>query len=404
MKTYEYKAVNSNGQVVAGEMTASSKAEVMDALYSKDLIPVKIEERKRARRTFRIKLFSSRIPSREILTFYQSLSVLLMAGVPMDKALSICREIAEAHAFKIVLDDVLSEIKGGLSLSDALSKYPRLFSQLYTNMIRAGESAGMLPQTLERIYEHMKKSQEMKENIISSITYPIFLIAVGIISIAILVTYVVPRFYVVFSSMGTTPPFPLPQLSWLGSTVRDNGPYIAAVFALLTFFLYRWLKRPEGKEKAYKIALGLPLIGRIMVKIENVKFSYNLGMLLKNGVPILKAVNIVKEMFNNPLYRREVEEIYRQLREGTKLSATLAVSRGLWHPVVVGMCEVGEESGNLGDMLVKASEALERDVESSLKRAVSLIEPATILAMGLIVGSIVVSMISAIFSVNEIVR
>ena len=403
MRTFEYKAVNDKGEVYEGFITADTVEDAKKELYSQDLIPLYIREKKREKKR-RWKLSLSRSPSqKEVLVIYESLSTLLGVGVPMDRALKICAQVVSSSVLKTVVEDVLKDIQTGSSLSDALSKYPKLFQRLHINMIRAGEATGALPQALERIGNHLRKTLELRETLVSSLTYPAFLAITGIVSIVILVVFVVPRFYQIFDSMGVSPPFPLPQLYFLGNFVSNYWPFIFLMIIAGVFIAKRWLRKPDNKRKVYKATMEAPIVGQIMVKMESAKLSRNLGTLIDNGVPILKAVSIVKEMFTNPFYRDALENTYKFLREGKKLSHILSSYSALWHPMVIGMCEVGEESGTLGEMLLKAADSLEKDVEASLTRYVSIVEPVVILAMGTIIGVIIVSMINAIFSVNEIV-
>ena len=404
MRTFEYKAVDDKGHISEGFITAETEEDAKRELYSQDLIPLYIREKETSKK--RKWAFSlSRPPSqKEVLIVYESLYTLLGVGVPMDRALRICSQVISNSVLKRVVEDILKDVQTGSSLSDALSKYPKFFQRLHVNMIKAGEATGALPQALERISNHLRRNLELRETLISSLTYPAFLAATGIISVGILIIFVVPRFYQIFDSMDITPPFPLPQLYLLGSFVSDYWPFIFLGCLAAAIIAKRWISRQENTRRIYKVSMNAPILGQIVIKIESAKLSRNLGTLIENGVPILKAVSIVKEMFTNPFYRDALETTYRLLREGKKLSYILSSYSAIWHPMVIGLCEVGEESGTLGEMLVKAADSLEKDIETSLTRYVSIVEPVVILAMGLIIGVIIVSMINAIFSVNEIVR
>ncbi len=404
MKLFSYKAADKKGKVITGEKKAESRKEVVDYLYSQELIPLVVKEVSGGAKLRLPKgIFPRRVGLSDVMMFFRSLAVLLNAGVPMDRALAICSEVSENPSMRVLIESIRYDVRGGSSLSDALMKYPKVFSRLYVNMIRAGESGGMLPAVLDRIHRHIERTMELRETVISSTIYPAFLILTGIASVVVLIVFVVPKFSEIFSSMGVSPPFPLPLLASMGGFFGKNWPIILMLLLLTPLGIKLWLKKEENRERAYAFLLKLPFIGRILVKAENVKFCSNLGALLENGVPMLKALSIVKEMFSNPLYRASLDEVYRRVREGERLSKVL-VPHSLWHPLVVGLCEVGEETGTLGEMLMVASTALEKELEGALKKGVALIEPVTILGMGLLVGSIVVSMISAIFSVNDIVR
>lgn len=407
MALFFYKAMDESGNIVEGIKEAVSEEEIIKFLEAKELLPIVIRKKdlKHRRRLTKIfKLFKKRISKKDVLFFTQSLSLLLKAGIPMDKALAICVETIDNEAMAKVIDDIREEIRQGVSLSGALSRYPNIFSRLYVNTVKAGEAGGILPEVLERIYNYMMKMEEFKSTLINSLIYPLFLVLVSLFSMAILIVFVVPRFYLVFSSAGVSPPFPIPQLAILGGFISKYGFLILVLSAIIILVFVLWFRKTERRYLITVKLFEVPFIGSLLSKLENIKFARNLGVLLLNGVPILQAILITKEMFINPIIKEELETMYRLVREGKRVSFVLERRRDIWHPMVIGMCGVGEESGTLGEMLVKASDVLERDVEIKLKRLVALIEPATILTMGLIVGSIVVSMISAIFSINEIVR
>lgn len=402
MPAYSYKALAEDGTLVEGKREAATASEVVEYLEREGFLPLSVKEEKIKRRV-RLPVFRRRVSKKDIIVFTQSLGILLRSGVPIDKALGICLEISEGKPVAKVIEDIRNEIRRGASLSEALSKYPGLFSRLYINTVKAGEVSGVLPEVLERIHAHMVKMEEFKSSVINSLIYPSFLVLVGLLSIFVLVTFVVPRFYTIFESSGVTPPFPIPQLAAVGAFVSGYGLYVFLSFAVLFLCFYIWYTR-GGADVLHRKLLSLPGLGSFLLKVENVKFSGNLGTLLVNGVPILQAVLVVKEMFGNPVMREEMDRIYRYIREGKKLTSVLEARKDIWHPMLVGMCSVGEETGELGEMLVKASGVLEEEIRGALDRFVALIEPATVLSMGLVVGAIVVSMISAIFSINDIVR
>ena len=403
MGRFQYRAVDERGRVIRGEMEAPSKRDVMDALHGEGLFPVEVKEQKRSRRRV-WRLFRRGVSQEDVLLFFRSLSVLVGSGVPVDRALSICMEVVGDSPVRGLIGDVLMEVRGGASLSEALGKYSSIFSRFYVNMIRAGEAGGVLPFVLERICSHMERQREFREKLVSSLVYPAFLVLTAVASVAVLIVFVVPRFMVIFESVNAEPPLVMVVLERIGLFFRRFWPVMALAAVAAVYGLRVWTKRPKGRRRAWEVLLSVPVVGDVAVQLESAKLCGNLGMLILNGVPMLKALGVVKEMFQNPIYREEMEEVERLIREGERLSSALARGGGLWHPMVQGMVSVGEESGELGEMLVRVAEALEGEVEKRLTKLISVIEPVTVLGMGLVVGSIVVSMLSAIFSVNEMVR
>ena len=400
MKLFSFKALTEEGKLLEGTKAASSKEEVYRSLEEQGYLPLVVEERKRF---FKLPVFRKKISKKDIIFFTQILSILVSSGVPVDKALFICADISRGRPIATVIEDLINEIRQGASLSEAFSKYPSIFSKLYINTVRAGEAIGLLGEVLDRIYKHMQKTEEFKNSIVNALIYPTFLVGISVISIVVLIAFVIPRFYSVFLSSGIKPPFPIPQLTVLGDFVVNYGSFILLVL-LLAFFLGRWWYLNKGKKSVQKRLLSIPFIGDFLIKLETVRFASNMGTLLNNGVPILQAILIVKEMFGLEVYREEMDRVYKEVREGKKLTYVLGNRKDLWHPLLVDMGEVGEETGQLGYTFIKASEILETDMNIALTRIITIIEPATILTMGLIVGGIVVSMINAIFSINEMVR
>ena len=403
---FRFKAVTQEGRIEEGILEGESKWEVIEELESRELIPLEVrEQRRKSLPSFlrRFRIFRRRFPKRDILVFTNSLHILLKSGLPLDKALSIAYEVVSSELMKDIVKDLIGEIRQGTSLSEALSKYPGYFPPVYVNMVRAGEVGGVLPEVLERLYDYLEKTEEFKSSLLASITYPAILVGVGIASIAFLIAFVVPRFSTIFESMNLEPPFFIKLLSGIGEFMAKYFPFLLAFLLLLLILLKKKLKTEEGRMKLYRLLLSLPFIGDILLKVENARFSRNLGMLMLNGVPILQSLSITKEIFENPIYRNEMDRFYEVVKKGGRLSASMMERKGLWHPVVLGMTEVGEESGTLDQMLIKAADALEKDVQEAVKRALSFVEPATILVMGIVVGAIVVSMLTAIFSINDVV-
>ena len=403
---FKFKAVTQEGRIEEGVIEGESKWEVIEELESKDLIPLEVKEQKGGRTPSflkRFKIFRRRFPKRDILVFTNSLHILLKSGLPLDRALSIAHEVVSSELMKDIVKDLIGEIRQGTSLSEALSKYPGYFPPIYVNMVKAGEAGGVLPEVLERLYDYLEKTEEFKSSLLASLTYPAVLVGVGMASIAFLIAFVVPKFSTIFESMNLEPPFFIKLLSGLGEFMSKYLPFLIALALILFLIAKRRLRTEEGKMKIYRFLLSLPVVGGVLIKVENARFSRNLGMLMLNGVPILQSLSITKEIFENPIYRNEVDRFYEVVKKGGRLSTPMAERKDFWHPVVLGMAEVGEESGTLDQMLIKAADALEKDVQESIKRALSLIEPATILVMGIVVGSIVVSMLTAIFSINDVV-
>ncbi|NPA15634.1 MAG: type II secretion system F family protein [Deferribacteres bacterium] len=398
---FSYKALSDSGEVVAGEIEAQSKEEVVEELEKRGFLPLVI---KKERKKISLSLsWGKRIKSKDFLIFTQSLATLLKAGVPLDRALRITADILGDSPMGEVVREILRAVKEGSSLSFALARYKKIFPPLYINAVQAGEASGALSEVMSELARYYQRFYEFRNNIISSLIYPVLLFGVSVLSLAVLIIFVVPRFETMFATLNLKPPLPLRIAGFTGKMVAKFW-WVGLILVVLFYLLFRFkLKTPEGKLWLDEKILKTPLLKEFVIKLENARFSRTFGTLLKNGVSILQALLISKEIVANEIIKRNIELLYIGIREGDKLANLLMAQKTGWHPVLVSMVSIGEESGELPEMLLKAADMLERDVEDTLKRLVSLVEPATIIVMGLLVGSIIVSMLVAIFSINEMV-
>ncbi len=351
--------------------------------------------------SFRIPDLFQRVSQRDVLFFTQDLHALLEAGLAMDKALSILINVAENDKFKEVVAGILKSIEGGNSLSEALANYPKVFSTLYINMTRAGEAGGVLPGVLERLGVFLENAQDLRDYITSAMVYPLFLVFVGGVSIIIMLTFVIPKFSVIFADMGQAMPLSTKMLLGLSNGLRAYWWLIAGFIIGAVFLIRRYIQTPAGRLKADHLKLKTPVVGKLVKSVEVARFSRTLGTLIKSGVPILMALQLVMEIVANKIIAGSLKIVYDRVKEGDSLSSPLT-QEGIFPPLAVQMISVGEETGKLDQMLLRVAENYEKVVRAMIKRFVNLLEPAMILAMGLLVGFIVISMLMAVFSMNDI--
>ena len=406
MSTYLYKATDSSGKVVNGSLEAEGEKGVVAELHNMGFIPIKIALSKGSGKHLDVDI-SKQISSllkgvsgKDILAFTQDLSTLLESGLPVDRALSILIEAAEKEKVKEVVGDILKTVQGGGYLSDAMAKHPKIFSRFYVNMVKAGEAGGVLESVLGRLGAFLESSQELKDYIKSALVYPLFLVFVGGASIIILLTFVIPKFSVIFSDMGQAIPFTTRFLLDLSEVLRSYWWVILGGLGAIFFFLRRYFNTRAGRLRLDRNKLSLPIAGELVRKIEVARFARTLGTLTKSGVPILQALVLVKDIIGNRVIAKSMEEVYDKVKEGDKLSKPLSDS-GIFPSLAIQMITVGEETGRLDSMLLRVAENYEKMVKDTVKRFISLLEPAMILAMGLVVGFVVISMLMAIFSMNE---
>jgi len=406
MATYSYKATDSAGKIVTGVLDADEEKKVVAELQTRGLIPIRIALAKGNGKRLGMNvseqflaLFHG-VSSKDVMVFTQDLATLLEAGLPVDRALSLLIESAEKERFKTVVKDILKTVQGGGYLSDALVKHPKAFTSFYVSMVRAGEAGGVLEAVLSRLGEFLESAQELKDYIKSAMVYPIFLVGVGGVSIIILLTFVIPKFSIIFADMGQTIPLSTQLLLGISHLLQSYWWAILAVLGTGYFFLRKYLKTPAGRLKFDRKKMNFPVVGELIKKIEVARFARTLGTLTKSGVPILQALMLVKDIMGNKVISGAMENVYTRVKEGDRLSKPLR-DTGIFPPLAIQMITVGEETGRLDRMLLRVAESYEKMVRNTVKRLISLLEPTMILVMGLVVGFVVVSMLMAVFSMNE---
>ena len=401
MPVFVYRAADRRGQTIDGVMEAPDARAVVERLQRDAYFPIKVAAHaERAR--WPVFGGGGRIGQRDLLAFTQQLATLFEAGLPLDRALAILEELAPNPRVKAIVTDLLASVRGGASLSEALAKHhPRPFSRLYINMVRAGEKGGVLEVTLRRLAEFLEARAAFAEAVVSALAYPAVITPVGLGAIVFLLTFVIPRFATIFADLGQTVPLPTRILLAVSAGFEQYW-WVGVLAALAAVLGWRvWTGTPEGRLAWAQTVLGLPLVGRLAMKVETARFARTLGTMLKSGVPVMGALAVVGDMMTNQAIGRAVD----RLADGVKRGGTLAAGMKEQAPfpaLAVHMVRVGEETGRLEEMLLKVADTFEADVRGDMKRVLGLLEPAIILGMGVLVAFIVVAMLLAIFSINEI--
>lgn len=401
MPVFVYKAADRQGRTIGGVMEAADASAVVERLHREEYFPIEVAPQTE-RRAFWPALGYGRIRHRELLAFTQQLATLLEAGVPLDRALSVLQEVVATPGLKAMVVDLLRSVQSGASLSEALAKHhPRPFSRLYINMVRAGEKGGVLEVTLRRLAEFLEAAQEFREAIISALIYPALLTSVGGAAVVFLLTFVIPRFAEIFADLGQAIPLSTQILLTVSQTLTSYW-WVLAVLAVGALLGVRMiLATREGRLAWDRACLRLPLVGEVVLELEVSRFARTLGTLLRSGVPVLAALEVVREMLGNQLLAQAVEALSEGVKRGAGLSASMGQS-AVFPALALHMVRVGEETGRLEEMLLKVAETFEANVRRAVKRFIGLLEPSVVLTMGLLVGFIVVAMLMAIFSLNEI--
>ncbi len=400
MTTYFYKAVTSDGRPRQGTLTAPSDKLVVAELRRQGLTAVYVGQQ--ASKGVELKLPGvGGVRKRDVLFFTSEMSTLLNSGVPLDRALSIATELTEHEKFRGVVGDVLRLIKGGKSFADALAAYPEQFSGLYVNMVRAGEASGSLGQVFERLAEFERTRDDLRGYIVSSMVYPALLAVVGAGSILVLLNFVVPRFAAVFSDSRMK--IPLPTLVMLEASryVQTYGWMVGLGLVALAVVLYSYVRTQAGRLWWDGFRLKVPVLGDALRKAETARFARAMGTLIANSVPLVQSLSIAGATLNNRKIAGGLDAVAQGVKRGEGIASPIR-RMGQFPPLAAHLLSVGEETGKLDEMFHRMADVYEADTKVSIRRFTSLFEPLVILVMGILVGAMILSMLLAITSINEV--
>lgn len=408
MAEYIYKASDRTGKVVEGSLNSEDETAVIKKLRGMGYIPIQISPASGTHALSRSLNLSlalsspfSKVPEKNLLSFTQELSTLIKAGLPLDRSLMIAIEVTDHEYLKETAQVLLKDVRSGKSFSEALAKHPRVFSRLYVNMIKAGEAGGVLDIVLERLADFLERSQELKSIIVNAIIYPALLIVVMGSAVIFLLTFVVPRFVGVFESTGQELPLATQLLLTFSNGIKAYWWLIAAA----GFGLYAWFRTYTKSEQgrfswdSFKLKLG-PLRDLIL-KIEVARMSRTLGTLINSGVPLLQALGIVREIIGNVVVANSISTIQKAVKEGKGVSAPMK-NTGIFPSLATHMIRVGEETGRMEEMLLRVADTYDKEVQNSVKRFISVLEPILICGMAVVVICIIVPILLAIVSINDI--
>lgn len=403
MPLYFYKAVNREGESVEEQREAPDEGALLAALQSEGLLPIRIAPASsKPFAWLRLGRGRSGISRKDIALFTHELLTLLQAGLPLDRALTVLVELTESQPpLNAMIARVLEQVKGGKQLSDALSAQSGVFSRFYLNLIRAGEAGGALEQVLERLADYLERSRELRETVSTAMVYPAILVTMSALSLLLLLTFVVPQFNEMFESAGKELPIPTQIVIGVAEGLRDYWWALPLVFmAVVSYFRYQ-MADPDRRYVWDQRFLAIPLVGDLIRKVEVANFARTLATLMGNGVSLLTALTIVKETLNNRVVVEKIGHAAESLKEGGGLSAPL-VDSGLFPTLAVQMVKLGEESGHLTEMLEKVAVTYDKEVKTAVQRLLALLEPILIVGLGIVIGGIIISILMAILSVNDL--
>lgn len=394
MPAFSYKAIGRDGKAQQGVIEADGLDIATRQLRSRGLTPLKVEEGGQEDQ--------GKPPTRqEILSMTSELSVLLRAGLPLDRALKVLIDMDGQPRMRAVLSELLKSVKGGKALSIALQPFEETFGSFYLSMVRAGEASGQLSAVLERLVEHLESAKATRDSVVSAMIYPAILLVVAVLSIVVMLGFVVPQFETLFNDMGDALPAMTKGVIAAAEFIKAWGFLLAVLAAIAGLVFQRWATSEAGKTVLDRRLLSLPIAGNIAFEYEMAKFARTVGTLLGNGVSLLKAIQIAIDTVGNLPLKEGLAVLPPAVKAGKRMSVALDEAE-MFTPMVIQMTRVGEESGSLDSMMLELAKVFEDHVASGIKRLLTLLEPMLILTMGFIIALIIISILMGILSVNDL--
>jgi type IV pilus assembly protein PilC len=421
MPNFEYIALDSRGQETTGTLAAQNEADAYQQLRREGLYPTKVGEagkggvgtaakrkaktaqKKRATSTRKVK---GKVSAKILMLFTRQLATLVDAGLPLLKGLSVLGEQERNPVMRSAIATMADSVQTGSTFSESLGQHPKIFNKLYVNMVKAGELGGVLEVVLNRLAEYQEKAQKLKNKVVAAMVYPIIVMVIAVAILVFLLAFIVPQFEKIFNEM-----LKGKSLPWITQFVIDSSdfvgtkfPYLIAGFAVL-FAGWKLIQMtPAGRRGLDGVSLKLPVLGPVQQKTSIARFSRTLGTLVSSGVPILQALNITRDTAGNLVVAEAIDRVHEAVREGETIVTPLEASK-IFPPMVISMVQVGEETGQLPDMLMKIADVYDDEVDTAVAGLTAMLEPIMIVFLALIVGTIVLALflplVSIITAMNE---
>jgi type IV pilus assembly protein PilC len=406
MPVFEYEAMNAQGKAIVGQVDAQNTDEAISKIREMNLFPTRVAEKKGGgeeargaagggsigrvrKKSFNLSIGG--VSAKQLTAFTRQLSTLTDAGIPIVQSLNILESQLKGGALKNIVGSVADEVESGSSLSESMAKFPKAFDELYCNMVKAGETGGMLDLVLQRLAEFREKAARLRRRVISALIYPVAVMTIATLILAGIIKFVIPEFLKMFLEMGVELPALTQFLLDFTNWTTDNW-MLLPLFPIGAFVLYKIIRRTKpGRHAIDWIKFHVPVFGNIMNKAAIARFSRTFGTLISSGVPILEALNIARDTAGNQVLASAIQRVHDNVREGDPIAPALGQSR-VCDDIVVNMIDVGEETGNLDMMLLKIAEQYDQEVDAAVDGLTSLMEPIMVIGLGGIIGFIVVAL------------
>ncbi len=397
--TYAYKARDKGGNVLNGTIVADNEALVLARLREQGFVPLEVGKQGRG---MNIELTKKKVKFKELSVFSRQFATMVNSGLPILRALTILADQTENPELARVLGLLRTDVEQGASLSGAMAKHPKVFNDLFVAMVKSGETGGSLDDVLLRLADMIEAEVKLRGKIKSAMTYPIAVVALVVLIMSAMLLFVVPQFQSIYSSLGGSLPLPTRVLLTMSNIFKKYWYIVLIGTFVFRFFFKRWKKTPPGRAVVDRAKLRVPIFGVLFQKVALSRFSSTFAMLLRSGVPILQALEIVSETVNNRVVAGAIEDVERSVREGESMAKPLS-AHAVFPPMVVQMIAVGEETGQVDTMLEKVASFYDAEVEASVDALTSLIEPLLIAVIGGCVGAAVVALYMPMFNIIKLI-
>ncbi|MGH2693272.1 MAG: type II secretion system F family protein [Actinomycetota bacterium] len=402
--SYAYRVRTREGRVLQGKMEADGEAAVANRLRSQGLIPVQISKEGRVSMKMEIRILPKKVKLKDLAIFSRQFATMINSGLSLLRALNILAEQTENPTLGSAIKELRDDVQKGSSLSASMSKHPKIFSTLFVSMVRAGETGGQLDTVLTRLADGYEKDYKLRQKVKAAMTYPVVVAGIAMLIVAIMLLFIVPTFANMFDDLGGTLPLPTKILLTISQSAKFLIP-IFAVAAIGGFFGYKRLRASNAdfRLRADSLKLRIPVFGDLFRKVALSRFSRTLALLLRAGVPVLQALDIVAETTGSEVLARAAHDIRESVRSGESMAGPLA-KHDVFPPMVVQMIAVGEDTGALDAMLDKIADFYDQEVESTTESLTALIEPIMIAVLGGIVGSMVIALYMPMFKIFDLIK
>jgi type IV pilus assembly protein PilC len=402
--SYAYRVRTKEGRVLTGKMDADGEAAVASRLRSQGMIPVQISKESKASMKMEINILPKKVKLKDLAIFARQFATMINAGLSLLRTINILADQTENPKLKEAIQEMREDVERGSSLSASMSKHPKVFSGLFVAMVRAGETGGQLDTVLTRIADNYEADYKLRQKVKAAMTYPVVVAGIAVLLVTVMLLFIVPTFAEMFEGLGGELPLPTQILLTLSQAAKWLVPLVI-VLAIAGFVAYKRLRKSnaEFRLRADRLKLKIPIFGDLFQKIALSRFSRTLALLLRAGVPVLQALDIVAETTGNEVLTRATNDVKDSVRSGETMAGPLE-RHGVFPPMVVQMISVGEDTGAIDAMLDKVSDFYDQEVESTTESLTSLIEPIMIAVLGGIVGAMIIALYMPMFKIFELVK